>query len=113
MQDEERIRQRAHAIWEREGRPAGRHEEHWAQARREIAEEGSAAVAAPAEDASNLAAAPGPVAVPAAALATADAAGAPGKAGATKAKAGAARGGAPKAGATKAGAPGRKPPRGA
>lgn len=37
MQDEHRIRQRAYEIWEREGRPAGRHDEHWDQARRELA----------------------------------------------------------------------------
>ncbi len=44
MPDEDRIRRRAHAIWEREGRPEGRHQEHWEQARREIeAEEGAAA----------------------------------------------------------------------
>jgi hypothetical protein len=35
MQDQERIRRRAHEIWEREGRPEGRHKEHWAQARRD------------------------------------------------------------------------------
>ncbi|WP_280842803.1 DUF2934 domain-containing protein [Pararoseomonas baculiformis] len=40
MPDEERIRRRAHEIWEREGRPEGRQEEHWAQACREIAAEG-------------------------------------------------------------------------
>ncbi|WP_210526172.1 DUF2934 domain-containing protein [Rubellimicrobium arenae] len=33
---EQRIRERAHAIWEQEGRPDMRHEEHWHQARREI-----------------------------------------------------------------------------
>jgi hypothetical protein len=38
---EEKIRLRAHEIWEREGRPAGRAELHWEQARREI--EGEAA----------------------------------------------------------------------
>ena len=36
MQDEHHIRQRAYEIWEREGRPDGRQDEHWAQARREI-----------------------------------------------------------------------------
>lgn len=36
---EEMIRQRAHAIWEREGRPHGRHEEHWQMAAAEITEE--------------------------------------------------------------------------
>ena len=39
MPDEERIRRRAHEIWEREGRPEGRHEEHWARARREVESE--------------------------------------------------------------------------
>lgn len=39
MSDEERIRHRAHEIWEREGRPEGRQEDHWAQACREIAAE--------------------------------------------------------------------------
>jgi Protein of unknown function (DUF2934) len=33
---EQRIRERAHALWEREGRPEGRDGEHWAQACREI-----------------------------------------------------------------------------
>ncbi|WP_442582764.1 DUF2934 domain-containing protein [Mesorhizobium sp. ASY16-5R] len=32
----ERIRQRAHAIWEREGRPHGLHEQHWYRATSEI-----------------------------------------------------------------------------
>ncbi len=36
--DEERlIRERAYEIWEREGRPEGRSEEHWRQAAAEIA----------------------------------------------------------------------------
>lgn len=30
------IRERAHQLWEEQGRPEGRHEEHWEQARREI-----------------------------------------------------------------------------
>jgi hypothetical protein len=30
---QERIRERAQAIWEREGRPKGRHDEHWRQGR--------------------------------------------------------------------------------
>ena len=33
---EERIRQRAHELWERDGRPHGRHDDHWQQAREEI-----------------------------------------------------------------------------
>jgi len=35
QQDEDEIRRRAYSIWEREGRPEGRHESHWEQARRE------------------------------------------------------------------------------
>ena len=33
---EARIRLRAHAIWEEQGRPLGRHEDHWRQAAREL-----------------------------------------------------------------------------
>ncbi|MCT2581267.1 MAG: DUF2934 domain-containing protein [Mesorhizobium sp.] len=36
----ERIRQRAHEIWEREGRPDGREQEHWDKATKEIDAEG-------------------------------------------------------------------------
>ena len=32
----ERIQRRAHDIWEREGRPHGRHDEHWSLAEAEI-----------------------------------------------------------------------------
>ncbi|TIP54858.1 MAG: DUF2934 domain-containing protein, partial [Mesorhizobium sp.] len=32
----ERIRQRAHEIWEQAGRPEGAHMEHWEQAAAEI-----------------------------------------------------------------------------
>lgn len=35
----ERIRKRAHAIWESEGRPEGAHERHWAMASAAIDEE--------------------------------------------------------------------------
>ena len=35
---EPRIRRRAHAIWESEGRRDGEHEQHWHQAAREIDE---------------------------------------------------------------------------
>lgn len=39
MQDrEQKIRERAYEIWDREGRPLGRELEHWAQAEREVAE---------------------------------------------------------------------------
>jgi hypothetical protein len=44
----ERIRQRAHAIWEREGRPHGLHEQHWYQATSEIDAEDLAASPQPA-----------------------------------------------------------------
>src|SRR5437763_1846772 len=33
---ESRIRQRAHQIWEEEGRPEGRDREHWVRASREV-----------------------------------------------------------------------------
>ena len=36
---EEKIRARAYAIWEKEGKPAGRHLEHWLRARRLVAAE--------------------------------------------------------------------------
>jgi Protein of unknown function (DUF2934) len=81
MQNEERIRQRAHEIWEREGRPEGRHEEHWARARRQLEEEdGDRASAAPAaggapDDAPTVAAPGGAEATPAQAAAAADAVG--------------------------------------
>jgi hypothetical protein len=42
-QQEDRVRARAHAIWEAEGRPEGRAAEHRAQAMRELAEDGSEA----------------------------------------------------------------------
>ena len=38
--DEEEIRRKAYSIWEREGRPEGRHDSHWEQARREAAGQG-------------------------------------------------------------------------
>lgn len=34
--DDGRIRERAYAIWDREGRPEGRHLDHWEQARQEL-----------------------------------------------------------------------------
>jgi hypothetical protein len=46
---EERIRTRAHEIWEREGRPEGDHERHWQQAMREIEEEDAVGQTGPAE----------------------------------------------------------------
>ncbi|PTE07889.1 DUF2934 domain-containing protein [Mesorhizobium helmanticense] len=43
MTDErqERIRKRAHAIWEQAGRPDGAHQQHWDQAAGEIDSEDS------------------------------------------------------------------------
>lgn len=49
-EDQERIRERAHRIWEREGRPDGRAAQHWEMAREEIA----------IEDNQNLATKPNP-----------------------------------------------------
>jgi hypothetical protein len=34
-----RIRERAYQLWEQEGRPEGRHMDHWLQAERELATE--------------------------------------------------------------------------
>jgi len=42
MNLEDRIRELAHRIWEGEGRPEGRHEEHWERACREMAMPGIA-----------------------------------------------------------------------
>ncbi|MCZ0960921.1 DUF2934 domain-containing protein [Paracoccus benzoatiresistens] len=36
---EERIRQRAHQLWEEQGRPEGKHAEHWQQASSEVGED--------------------------------------------------------------------------
>ena len=41
-----RIEKRAHALWEAEGQPHGRHEEHWRRAAREIETEEAAGAAA-------------------------------------------------------------------
>ena len=39
---EQKIRERAHQIWEQEGRPDGREQEHWERPSREVdAKEGS------------------------------------------------------------------------
>lgn len=37
---EERVRQRAHELWEQAGRPEGQQEQHWRQASQEISAEG-------------------------------------------------------------------------
>lgn len=39
MNQEDRIRQVAHHIWELEGRPHGRHDEHWQRACTDVARE--------------------------------------------------------------------------
>jgi hypothetical protein len=44
---EERIRQRAYAIWQSEGHGHGREEEHWHRAEREIAAEEAGSIGAP------------------------------------------------------------------
>jgi hypothetical protein len=49
MDDEDRIRRHAYAIWEAEGRPDGRHEEHWQRAVQEIAAERTGGASARAE----------------------------------------------------------------
>ena len=46
--DRQAIRDRAHAIWEREGRPSGRDRDHWLQAAWELAGEQARAAAASA-----------------------------------------------------------------
>jgi hypothetical protein len=39
------IEQRAYALWQQEGRPHGRHEEHWNRAAREVEAEQGASLA--------------------------------------------------------------------
>ncbi len=46
---DERIRRRAHEIWEEEGRPEGREYSHWLRARAEINDEEDGDAPAPAE----------------------------------------------------------------
>ncbi|WP_158815633.1 DUF2934 domain-containing protein [Methylocapsa sp. S129] len=46
--DEQKVRDRAHAIWQAEGRPEGRHLEHWRQAQSEIEREKEALNGPPA-----------------------------------------------------------------
>jgi hypothetical protein len=52
MQDQERIRRRAHEIWEREGGPEGRDQEDWAQAIQGTEAEGGGVSPAAPDDAS-------------------------------------------------------------
>lgn len=44
---DERIRERAHAIWDREGRPEGAAQRHWEQAEQEISKEDGAGAKKP------------------------------------------------------------------
>lgn len=44
----QKVRERAHALWEQDGRPHGQDAAHWAQAEREIAAENDAQSSAPA-----------------------------------------------------------------
>jgi hypothetical protein len=41
--DDEHIRHKAYEIWESEGRPEGRHDEHWRRARENFKQDKSAA----------------------------------------------------------------------
>jgi hypothetical protein len=36
---QQRVKQRAYEIWESEGRPSGRHDDHWNRADRELGEQ--------------------------------------------------------------------------
>jgi hypothetical protein len=47
--DKQRIRERAYELWEREGRPHGRHVDHWVQAERESGGEGAEGLGRPGE----------------------------------------------------------------
>ena len=47
--DKQRIRERAYELWEREGRPHGRHIDHWVQAERETGGQGSEGLGRPGE----------------------------------------------------------------
>ncbi len=46
MDEDEKIRRKAHQLWEAEGRPEGRHESHWTEAREIVALEEGAGQAA-------------------------------------------------------------------
>src|SRR3954453_837358 len=53
---EDEVRARAHALWEREGRPEGGAERHWAQPEEELRAEGDGRAEAPAVEAVRTAA---------------------------------------------------------
>ncbi|TCL95969.1 hypothetical protein C8J38_101320 [Rhizobium sp. PP-WC-2G-219] len=48
--DEDLIKKRAYALWESEGRPEGRHDEHWGQAYQELANVENTSVLGEPED---------------------------------------------------------------
>jgi hypothetical protein len=52
----EKVRARAHAIWEHEGRPEAGAERHWRQAEEELRAEGDGRAEAPATEAATAAA---------------------------------------------------------
>jgi hypothetical protein len=52
---EDRVRERAYAIWEREGRPEGGAERHWSQAEQELRAEERGGTEAPAVEAARTA----------------------------------------------------------
>jgi Protein of unknown function (DUF2934) len=52
----EKVRARAHATWEREGRPEGGAERHWGQAEEELRAEGDGRAEAPTAEAATAAA---------------------------------------------------------
>jgi hypothetical protein len=54
MDREQQIRERAHQLWESEGRPEGQHEDHWARAKEELENIGMDAVPGESEAASGL-----------------------------------------------------------
>jgi hypothetical protein len=39
MPDEEELRERAYALWEKDGRPDGRHDDHWHRAHEELSQD--------------------------------------------------------------------------
>ena len=47
---EQKVKSRAYEIWESEGRPSGRHDENWDQARREIERDQGRTTAGPAPE---------------------------------------------------------------
>jgi len=82
MHDEQHICQRAYELWEQESRPDGRHDEHWAQARREIEANSldqSPAVEAPENASPTVTASDSGGTTPGEAAAAAAAVGTPGK----------------------------------